>query len=193
MWCQLKEMVLFGEHLSNKVVILPIHYSSINWCYSYIWKQQLSPPQPLIAAATPIPLPCWSSLLWILADTNPGNTKLLVLRLIIFLIHWIFQRHKLCPCHKGEGCTEWERGEGSRREGPVPLAAVLTRVEITCRTWLRLWLSTGKLGSIPIKTEGRNACRIMVLRERKGKLPVIKMERSCWWRLGCCWVGWKLS
>lgn len=87
MGCQLKEMVLFEEHLSNKVVILPIHCSSVNCCYSQ--KKQLSVPRPLIpATALVVPLCLYSlscasvadsSRELVIVDTNLGNTKLLVL------------------------------------------------------------------------------------------------------------------
>ena len=97
-------MVLFGEHLSNKIVILPIHYSSINWRCSQ--KRQLSLPQPLIPAAALVPL-CLCSLSCdsvgdssrelALVGTNLGYTKLLLLGQISLLIHLICQWHKVCP------------------------------------------------------------------------------------------------
>lgn len=96
-------MVLFGEHLSNKVVILPICYSTINWCCSL--KQQLSLPQPLIPATALVPLWLCSLLSYsvvdlsrelVPVDTNQGNTELLVLRWIHFLIHLICQWHQVC-------------------------------------------------------------------------------------------------
>lgn len=101
-------MVLFGEHLSNKIVILLMHYSSINWYCSQ--KKQLSLPQLLIPAAALVLL-CLHSLLrdsvadlsreLVLVDTNIGDTKLLVLRQIsTVLIHLLFQGHKVCPWHK---------------------------------------------------------------------------------------------
>lgn len=140
MWCQLKEMVLFGEHLSNKVVILPIHYSSINWHCSQ--KKQLSLPQPLVPAAALVPLCLYSlscdsvvdpSRQPVLLDTNQGNTELLVLRRISFLIHLICQWRKVCPWHR-ERVVESGRcaGEDRRREGLVPLAA-----ELACRSLMR--------------------------------------------------------
>lgn len=75
-------MVLFGESLGNKIVILSIHYSSINCCWSR--KKQLSLSQPLLPL---VPL-CFCSMQCdsvadselVLVDPNLGNTKLLVLR-----------------------------------------------------------------------------------------------------------------
>lgn len=138
MWCQLKEMVLFGEHLSNKVVILSICYSSTNCGCS--WKKQLSLSQPLL------PL-CFYSLLCdsvadpsrelLLVGTNLGNTKLLVLRWVNLLIHLICQWHKVCPLNK-ERVAGSERcaGEDSRKEGLLSLAAGLA-----CRSMIRCKIS----------------------------------------------------
>jgi len=89
-------MVLFGEHLSNKVVILSIHYSSISWCCSQ--KKELSLPQPLTPAATLVTLgisrlSCDSiaepSRELVLVNTNQGNTELLVVRWISFLTYFV--------------------------------------------------------------------------------------------------------
>lgn len=142
MWCQLKEMVLFGEHLSNKGVILPIHYSSINWHCSQ--KKQLSLPPPLISATALVPLclyslPCDSvadpSTKLVLADASLGNTKLLVLRQISLLIHLICQWHKICPWHRERVAGSGRWAGDSRREGLVPLAAGLAcRSLIRCKT-----------------------------------------------------------
>lgn len=109
-------MVLFGEHLSNKVVILLIHYSSVNWCCSQ--KKQLSLPQLLIPAAMLVLL-CLYSLLCVsvadlsrelvLVDTNLGNTKLLVLRWISHCPDPLaLSGAQNLPLTQGEGIREWE-------------------------------------------------------------------------------------
>lgn len=110
-------MVLFGERLSNKAVILPIHYSSRKWCCSQ--KQQLGLPQPLIPAAALVPLSLYSlsplsaelSRELVLVGTSQGNTELLVLRQISFLIHLSVSGTKFAP-DSGRG---WQ-GVGDAQE-----------------------------------------------------------------------------
>lgn len=141
MWYQLKEIILFGEHLSNKAVILSIHYSSINCCCSL--KKQLSLSQPLLPL---VPLHFYSlscdsvalqSRELVLVDAKLGNTKLLALRWISLLILLICDTN-FPPLHR-ERVAGSERcaGEDSRREGLVSLAAGLD-----CRSMIRCKISS---------------------------------------------------
>lgn len=179
MWCQLKEMVLFGERLGSKVVILLMHYSSVSWCCGRRWL--LSLPQPITVVA--LVLLCQSRLLChsvltlsrelVLLGTGPRNTKLLlVLRLISLLTH------KLCPCRKGDGSTEWEMGrQQDRGTSPSSSCDCSQGQEQRAKLHPQIMTLCWEIHSIALKAVGRKACRNIVPRERK---IVANCQQSKW-------------